>query len=178
MFDSPLADSRENKEQNEEGEKEGEKDSAFPEIRIKDVGYHTFMAILTYIHTGTTTITKENCVDLLKAADLFLLEDLRKTCAKELTKQVTVDSSLEILQLADRLQESDLKKYVMEFVISHLRKEIEDGTSRALQQKLIDFLLPINAEVYTQLLVHAVRKGKEGQEEEDGPNRKRQKRGP
>jgi len=90
------------------------------EITIHGVDQLSFRAILTYLYTGNVQISKENCASLLKAADMFLIDDIKFMCAQQLMTQVTIDSVLDILYLSEQRQLPKLKSYCLKFVISHL----------------------------------------------------------
>jgi len=99
-----------------------EKDSK--EIYIHGVDQASFCAILTYLYTGNVQISKENCASLLKAADMFLVDEIKLMCAQELITQVTTESVLDILYLSEQRQLTKLKSHCLKFLVSHLDNPI------------------------------------------------------
>jgi len=95
-----------------------EKDSK--EISIHGVDQLSFCAILTYLYTGHVQISKDNCASLLKAADMFLVDEIKFMCAQELMTQVTTESVLDILYLSEQRQLPKLKSYCLKFLVSHI----------------------------------------------------------
>jgi hypothetical protein len=95
-----------------------EKDSK--EIQIRGVDRTSFCAILTYLYTGHVEISKENCSALLKAADMFLVEDIKLMCAQELITQVTNETVLDILYLSEQRGLTKLKAFCLKFLIANL----------------------------------------------------------
>jgi len=92
------------------------------EVIIHGVDRPSFAAIITYLYTGSVEISKENCVPLLKAADLFLVDDIKLMCAQELTSQVTTDTVLDTLFLAEQRNLTKLKKFCIKFLVDHLQE--------------------------------------------------------
>jgi len=90
------------------------------EIRIHGVDRCSFCSILTYLYSGNVEISKENCAALLKAADMFLVEDIKLMCAQELITQVTTETVLDILYLSEQRALAKLKAFCLKFLVANL----------------------------------------------------------
>lgn len=80
----------------------GFKESNSPEIKIPNISAKTFIELLRYIYTGSVTITVDNVMQLLPAADEFGLHDLRLSCFELLVKAVNKDTVCTMMIAAQR----------------------------------------------------------------------------
>ncbi|KAL3860467.1 hypothetical protein ACJMK2_010590 [Sinanodonta woodiana] len=62
----------------------------------------TFETILDYIYTSDITLSDDNIQDILQAADILLLTDLKNMCCEYLEQCVTPHNCLGILEFASR----------------------------------------------------------------------------
>jgi speckle-type POZ protein len=85
------------------------------EAEITDVTLDAFKALLRFIYTGHCQVGNW-AEELLVAANKYDIQDLKKLCAKELGKKLTVDNAVRLLVLSDLHQAEDLKDGVMRFI--------------------------------------------------------------
>jgi len=84
-----------------------------------------FLAILSYLYTGVENIVQpETAVDILQAADLFLLSDMKDFIESYMISSIDADSiSLDpsyisfLLELSDRFQLYKLKRFCLELTV-------------------------------------------------------------
>lgn len=98
-------------------------------IEIHDLHPNTIQSMLEYIYTGKVNDIKNSTVELYRCADKYQLEDLRLQAEMALINSLSIDTSAEILLLADQHHSKDLKSRVMQFIVSgNLRAIIQtDG---------------------------------------------------
>jgi len=90
----------------------GMKESQTMEIKLEDIPYPIFYALIEYLYTDTLTIGPDMALELLKLADRFSLNRLKQVC--DYMIETTFDfSDLEsivgLLQIADSHQVHNLK---------------------------------------------------------------------
>ena len=93
-------------------------------IEINDLRPHTIQAMLEYIYTGKVTDIKQSTVELYRCADKYQLEDLRLQAEMALMNSISIESSAEILLLADQHHSKELKSRVIQFIINGNLKAI------------------------------------------------------
>lgn len=108
------------------------KESDSSEVKLEDISQETLLSIMTYLYCGKVNIAQENAVDLVKAADLFMLDELKAMVATILTQHVTRDTVVDMLLLADQRRLTRLKDYCKQFLFrelpqsENLRKRLAD----------------------------------------------------
>lgn len=71
------------------------------EIKIRDISYPIFMKVLEYIYSGETDIRLSEAVEVLKASDLLLLDDLKTQCQIILSKTLPTATQDDFSNLLD-----------------------------------------------------------------------------
>ncbi|XP_008204965.1 speckle-type POZ protein B-like [Nasonia vitripennis] len=97
-------------------------------VEIKDIKYGVFMEMLRFIYSGKVHRLEAIAMDLLVAADMYQLENLKILCGVELVKQLSVEDAVCILKLADKCHVEALKKQAIEYIVQN-RKCIFDQTA-------------------------------------------------
>jgi speckle-type POZ protein len=85
-------------------------------IKIKDINGKTMMEMLRFIYTGDIEDEKEVARDLLVAADKYQIEKLKIRCCDILVKEVTVQNAIEMILIADRVQNNALFQRGLDFI--------------------------------------------------------------
>jgi hypothetical protein len=93
-------------------------------IEINDLRSETIQSMLEYIYTGKVNDIKNSTVELYRCADKYQLEDLRLQAEMALMNSLSIDTSAEILLLADQHHSKDLKSRVIQFIVSGNLKAI------------------------------------------------------
>jgi speckle-type POZ protein len=93
-------------------------------IEINDLRSETIQSMLEYIYTGKVNDIKRSTVELYRCADKYQLEDLRSQAEMALMNSISIDTSAEILLLADQHHSKDLKSRVIQFIVSGNLKAI------------------------------------------------------
>ncbi|GBN73887.1 Speckle-type POZ protein-like A [Araneus ventricosus] len=98
MFTTEMKEKRENK------------------VDISDISPHVLKTMLTYIYTGKTgELSVQSAGELLFAADMYQLQDLKRVCSDYLKSCVSVQNVLNSLVLG-YLHDNDLKVFAMDFI--------------------------------------------------------------
>jgi speckle-type POZ protein len=85
-------------------------------IVIDDIDDATMQELLRFIYTKEVQNLDTLASKLLYAAEKYDLPELKSICASHLTKQISEESVLENLVLADRYKEQQLLNECMEFI--------------------------------------------------------------
>jgi speckle-type POZ protein len=93
-------------------------------IEINDLRPETIQSMLEYIYTGKVNDIKKSTVELYRCADKYQLEDLRSQAEMALMNSISIDTSAEILLLADQHHSKELKSRVIQFIVSGNLKAI------------------------------------------------------
>ncbi len=93
-------------------------------IEINDLRPETIQSMLEYIYTGKVNDIKRSTVELYRCADKYQLEDLRLQAEMALMNSISIDTSAEILLLADQHHSKELKSRVIQFIVSGNLKAI------------------------------------------------------
>jgi hypothetical protein len=80
--------------------------------------------MLEYIYTGKVNDIKKSTVELYRCADKYQLEDLRLQAEMALMNSISIDTSAEILLLADQHHSKELKSRVIQFIVGGNLKAI------------------------------------------------------
>lgn len=93
------------------------------EIRIIDLDYmdvEILKAILKFIYGGEISNLGENAVDLMKAAGMFIIEDLKSICEKYLVSNyMKLDNVIDVVVMAETHNADELKKAAMEMIVAN-----------------------------------------------------------
>eukprot|EP01117_Protostelium_nocturnum_P016633 TRINITY_DN6632_c0_g1_i1.p1 TRINITY_DN6632_c0_g1~~TRINITY_DN6632_c0_g1_i1.p1 ORF type:complete len:601 (-),score=154.37 TRINITY_DN6632_c0_g1_i1:89-1891(-) len=99
------------------------KESSLAEIKIEEVSYDAFLALLHYCYTwDIADLNPDSVIELFQCADLFLLEGLRHTCESYICKFISKDSACELFVLAETYKSLFLKEACFDFIVDHYEK--------------------------------------------------------
>ena len=96
------------------------------QVKIKGFTSKTVRQMLNFMYTGAFELNDKKATDtedieeLLKAADQYLLESLKKICETILGNALDFSNCLHLLILGDMHQADQLKKKAMEFVVENM----------------------------------------------------------
>ncbi|GBN01028.1 Protein roadkill [Araneus ventricosus] len=96
------------------------KETSCGHVLVSDINSDTIRRFLIYMYTDRIeNLTIENATKLYYAADKYRVLCLREICASFLKANVSSSSACEILVLADRHQDDELKSAVQHFISKH-----------------------------------------------------------
>lgn len=85
-------------------------------VVIDDVKPEIFEKLLNFIYTGEAKIDQANASDLLVAANMFGVQQLKKECGVFLSKQITIDNVIEYLILSYLQNVDCLYRLALDFI--------------------------------------------------------------
>ena len=86
---------------------------------------------MKYMYAGKIENLNTRSPRLLEAADKYQLSELKEICEETLCDNLTVDTCLECLVLADLHTAEDLKKAAIKFVVDHSEDFVDQVLSSA-----------------------------------------------
>ena len=100
-------------------------------IDIEDLDIETVRDMLKYMYAGKIENLNTRSPRLLEAADKYQLSELKEICEEMLCDNLTVDTCLECLVLADLHTAEDLKQAAIKFVVDHSEDFVDQVLSSA-----------------------------------------------
>ena len=100
----------------------GMKESSCVEIDLKDVEAKTFMALLTYMYTGTVALSEDNAMGILALSNKYWIGPLKKRCEKFLTLHISERNACEMLLAADAHDCKRLYASACSFITQHFER--------------------------------------------------------
>ena len=100
----------------------GMKESSQAEIELKDIEPQAMASLINYAYTGEVLVTIDNVQDLLPAAGILQLKELKEACCAFLSDHMDTSNCLGIKQFADLHSCPELLKKANRFI---LRKFID-----------------------------------------------------
>lgn len=95
-------------------------------ITIPDVSYDVFLAVLSYLYTGTSKdIDPQMACEVLGVANLYGIEPLKRTCADMMMRAITISNVASILQAADTYQVGQLRSHCISYMVEHFAEVVK-----------------------------------------------------
>ncbi|MED6135357.1 hypothetical protein PIB30_045686 [Stylosanthes scabra] len=92
------------------------------DIEIPNIKWDVFELMMRYIYTGTADVSLDIAQDLLKAADQYLLEGLKRLCENAISQGITVENVALMYQMSDTFNATSLKHSCIMFVLDQFDK--------------------------------------------------------
>ena len=88
-------------------------------IPIPNIRWSVFEAMMRYIYTGTVDVTPDLAQELLQAADLYMLDSLKKLCGAAIAEHLTPENVEAAFELSEAYMASDLANSCCMFVLEN-----------------------------------------------------------
>ncbi|KAF3791662.1 ARM REPEAT PROTEIN INTERACTING WITH ABF2 [Nymphaea thermarum] len=108
------------------------------DIEIPNIRWDAFELMMRFIYTGTAEVTLDIAQDLLRAADQYLLEGLKRLCEYAIAQDISVENVANIYELAEAFHAISLRHTCILFLLEH-HEHMRDRPGHA---ELIDRLIP------------------------------------
>ncbi|KFK38013.1 hypothetical protein AALP_AA3G059000 [Arabis alpina] len=107
------------------------------DIEIPNIQWEIFELMMRFIYTGSVNITIEIAQDLLRAADQYLLEGLKRLCEYNISQDITVDNIGSVYELSEALNALSLRQACILFILEHFDKlSLKHGTNELVQRTI------------------------------------------
>ncbi|KAM0954172.1 putative chromatin remodeling & transcription regulator BTB-POZ family [Dioscorea sansibarensis] len=105
------------------------------DIEIPNIKWEVFELMMRFIYTGSVTVTRDIAQDLLRAADQYLLEGLKRLCEYSIAQDVTLDNVANMYELSEAFHAMSLRHTCVLFILEHFEKlSIKPGPSPLIQR--------------------------------------------
>ncbi|XP_018565160.1 leucine-zipper-like transcriptional regulator 1 [Anoplophora glabripennis] len=108
----------------------------------------SFDSLLRYIYYGDVNMPPEDSLYLFSAPFFYGFSNnrLQAFCKQNLEMNVTFENVIQILEAADKMQATDMKKYALDLIVHHFTKVAKLPRLRMLSKELILDILEVLAE--------------------------------
>ena len=103
-------------------------------VEIQEIPSSIVHAMLEYIYTGRTIFRNGRNEDMLAAAEMYDLKNLKARCEENLSKSLEIGNCIDYLILGDTHNSPNLKRQSMKLIVLNLNSVVK---SRDWQEKLI-----------------------------------------
>ncbi|KAL8224893.1 hypothetical protein R6Q57_017450 [Mikania cordata] len=92
------------------------------DIKIPNINWETFELMMRYIYTGSVEVNLRIAHDLIKTADQYLLEGLKRLCEYTIAQDITTDNIELMYDLSETFHAVSLRNACILFVLRHFHK--------------------------------------------------------
>lgn len=78
-----------------------------------------FRLLLTFLYCGTVELNIETACELFKTADVYEIDDLKKSCEEFLKQNTTIENVTLFLLAAENLHVPVIRSYYLDFLLWH-----------------------------------------------------------
>lgn len=121
-------------------------ESSLSEIKISEVQYDAFLALLYYCYSwDIQDIHPDSVIELFQCADLFMLDGLRHACESYICKFITKETVLELFMMAEDYKSLFLKEACFDFIVFNFQKlsktnEFKESLSKELRDEITNYM--------------------------------------
>lgn len=108
----------------------------------------SFHSLLRYVYYGDINMPPEDSLYLFSAPFFygFTNNRLQAFCKQNLEVNVTFENVIQILEAADKMQATDMKKYALDLIVHHFPKVAKLPRIKLLSKELVLDILEVLAE--------------------------------
>jgi len=100
----------------------GYKEKDAKDIEIPNIRWDVFELMMRYIYTGSVDVNLEIAQDLLRAADQYLLEGLKRLCEYTIAQDIRIDNVSLMYDLSEAFNAVSLRNACILFVLENFDK--------------------------------------------------------
>ncbi|CAI9759156.1 unnamed protein product [Fraxinus pennsylvanica] len=91
-------------------------------IEIPNIRWDVFELMMRYIYTGSVDVTLDIAQDLLKAADQYLLEGLKRLCEYAIAQDISVENVSLMFELSEAFNVLSLRHSCILLILENFDK--------------------------------------------------------
>ncbi|XP_062144242.1 ARM REPEAT PROTEIN INTERACTING WITH ABF2-like [Alnus glutinosa] len=118
------------------------------DIEIPNIRWDVFEFMMRFIYTGSIEVNLEIAQDLLKAADQYLLDGLKRLCEYAIAQDICVENVSLMYELSEAFNAMSLRKACMLFIL----EQFDKLSVRPWYSHLIKCILPEIRKFLTNIL--------------------------
>lgn len=125
----------------------GYREKEAKDIEIPNISWKVFELMMRFIYTGSVEVSTDVAQDLLRAADQYLLEGLKRLCEHAIAQDLTVENVANVYDLAEAYHALSLRHTCVLFILEQHKQMCSTTGYPALIQRIIpeirDYLMRI-----------------------------------
>ncbi|KAK8928215.1 ARM REPEAT PROTEIN INTERACTING WITH ABF2 [Platanthera zijinensis] len=126
----------------------GYREKDMRDIEIPNIKWEVFELMMRFIYTGSVEISPDVAQDLLRAADQYLLEGLKRLCEYTIAQVVNLDNIFSMYELSEAYNAVLLQQTCILFVLEHFEK----SRTRPWHSELILRIVPEMRNYFDRIL--------------------------
>jgi hypothetical protein len=115
----------------------GYREKEAKDIEIPNISWKVFELMMRCIYTGTVEVTPDVAQDLLRAADQYLLEGLKRLCEYAIAQDLTVENVANVYELAEAYHALSLRHTCVLFILKQHEQMSNITGYPALTQRIV-----------------------------------------
>ncbi|TYH55673.1 hypothetical protein ES332_D09G251300v1 [Gossypium tomentosum] len=92
------------------------------DIEIPNIKWEVFELMMRFIYTGSVDVTLDIAQDLLRAADQYLLEGLKRLCEYSIAQDISLENVSSMYELSEAFHAISLRHTCILFILEHFDK--------------------------------------------------------
>ncbi|XVF28901.1 hypothetical protein REPUB_Repub15cG0072700 [Reevesia pubescens] len=127
------------------------------DIEIPNIRWEVFELMMRFIYTGSVDVTLDIAQDLLRAADQYLLEGLKRLCEYTIAQDISLENVSSMYELSEAFHAISLRHTCILFILEHFDKLSTTPGHLHLIQRTIPEIRNYFAKALTKLNPHNLR---------------------
>ncbi|CAK7327003.1 unnamed protein product [Dovyalis caffra] len=107
------------------------------DIEIPNIRWEVFELMMRFIYTGSVDVTLGIAQDLLRAADQYLLEGLKRLCEYTIAQDITLENIASMYELSEAFHAISLRHRCILFILEQFDKLSDKPRHSQLIQRII-----------------------------------------
>lgn len=122
------------------------------DIEIPNIRWDVFELMMRYIYTGSVDVNLDVAQDLLRAADQYLLEGLKRLCEYAIAQDISVESVSLMFELSEAFHALTLRNACILFIL----EKFDQLSVMPWYSHLIQRVLPETRSYFERVLTRAI----------------------
>ncbi|KAE8665440.1 ARM REPEAT PROTEIN INTERACTING WITH ABF2 [Hibiscus syriacus] len=108
------------------------------DVEIPNIRWDVFVLMMRYIYTGSVTVEIDLAQELLRAADQYLLDDLKRLCEYTIAQDISEENVSLMYELAEAFNATTLREACLLFML----EQFERISAKPWRNRLIHHIIP------------------------------------
>ncbi|KAK8684814.1 hypothetical protein V6N13_040830 [Hibiscus sabdariffa] len=127
------------------------------DIEIPNIKWEVFEMMMRFIYTGSVDVTLDVAQDLLRAADQYLLEGLKRLCEYTIAQDILLENVSNMYELSEAFHAMSLRHTCILFILEHFDKLSARPGHLHLIQRIVPEIRDYFAKALTRPNTHKLR---------------------
>ncbi|KAG8473921.1 hypothetical protein CXB51_033676 [Gossypium anomalum] len=92
------------------------------DVEIPNIKWDVFVLMMRFIYTGSVTVEIDHAQELLRAADQYLLEGLKRLCEYAIAQDISVEDVVLMYELAEAFNATTLRETCLLFILEQFER--------------------------------------------------------